>query len=630
MSAAVLTPEAVRAERRRALLLLGLMAALFSSFAWFYVRRLNNYVIGDAEFTGWTGPFAARLASGERPYLDFVLPIPPGSFVVLAAVQELVAGPERLLEELFLIAACQLSMALIAYAIAVELTSRQNAVLVAIGTLVLVLQMPKECAYDGTAQVAAWSSLAFGVRALLAESGPRRRRFWVMTGFLAAFTFAFKQSTGTGVVFGWLLAFAYLGLVARFGRASPSASIPSDARAWSLGALGGALSVLLLVLSVGSSPPAFWQAIFVDGPALKGGTSTLLANLANHATLHGTFPSGLFFTMALIGVGMRVAQREQALVTGDESRLRPSLGWRQTLAIAALLVAVFGVATALLVAEVRRLPQSVLAVALELRRVPMFGLALGIAYFVGQLLAPKNLSVSRLERGHAQNCLFLVALATSLLHALSFVHFFPFYNNDALIPLAFVFLLTAASQARLPWLKAALIVLCVGSLFGLKYNRALSADTRVSSGHWAGLRVNYRGRELLAAAERVHRFAGPKDSVLVLPEDAQLSSLIGRPRPPLRGAIVFVDQYPERLAVEDMASLDRNLPNVIVIHPGHRPHWQRLYATWGRNSGAERVLVHVLDDVLPRHYRRDSSFRTVYFWDQGRLEVWVRNDVVEH
>ena len=126
----------------------------FFVFACFFVPRLNNNVMGDMEFTGWTGPFAERLARGERPYVDFVLPIPPGSLLLLAVIQK-ITGRFVLLQELAVIAASGLVLALLSYAIAVRLTTRLNAVLAAAATLVLVVQMPKECAYDHTAQICA-------------------------------------------------------------------------------------------------------------------------------------------------------------------------------------------------------------------------------------------------------------------------------------------------------------------------------------------------------------------------------------------------------------------------------------------------------------------------------------------
>jgi len=165
------------------------------------------------------------------------------------------------------------------------------------------------------------------------------------------------------------------------------------------------------------------------------------------------------------------------------------------------------------------------------------------------------------------------------------------------------------------------------ALFSQRLERALAAQSPVgNAGYWAGMRVSYRGREVLHAARRVQSLTRPDDPVLVLPEDLELSALIGRPRPPLRGAVVFADLYPERLAAGDIRILDRNLPRVIVIVPRRRELWQRLFhvSTW--SSGATKVVQHVLDDVLPEHYRRVATYRSVYFWDQGLIDIYLRRD----
>ena len=90
--------------------------------------------------------------------------------------------------------------------------------------------------------------------------------------------------------------------------------------------------------------------------------------------------------------------------------------------------------------------------------------------------------------------------------------------------------------------------------------------------------------------------------------------------------MIFVDQYPARLLEADLAALERDPPKVIVIHPRQKAQWQRLYATWSDNSAAERFLEFVVHRLLPERYRRDSSFRTTFFWDQGQLDVFVRSD----
>jgi hypothetical protein len=213
-----------------------------------------------------------------------------------------------------------------------------------------------------------------------------------------------------------------------------------------------------------------------------------------------------------------------------------------------------------------------------------------------------------------------------MIYNTSFVEFAPFYYNNPDIPVALTCFFVALDRARLPYVAAALFAISAMPIFGVKLNRALTADLAVSSGHWAGMRVNYRGREILKAAQRVQRLAEPDETVLVLPEDVQLVGLIHRPRPPVRGAILFVDQYPRRLVDADIKALDGNLPKVIVIHPRRRREWMRLYGVWDQNSAAREVLDHVLDDLLPKHYRLDSSYPTIFFWDQGQLDVWVRKD----
>ncbi|HEX3595295.1 MAG TPA: hypothetical protein VHU80_09345, partial [Polyangiaceae bacterium] len=76
-----------RREARIARMLLGVLSVAYLVFLFFYVPRLNNFVYSDREFTGWVGPIATRLNQGVRLYRDAVLPIPPGSFELLALVQ---------------------------------------------------------------------------------------------------------------------------------------------------------------------------------------------------------------------------------------------------------------------------------------------------------------------------------------------------------------------------------------------------------------------------------------------------------------------------------------------------------------------------------------------------------------
>jgi hypothetical protein len=170
---------------RTELILLILLGVSFALFALLFVPRLTNAHFGDVEFTGWSGPVAEHVVRGERPYVDFVLPIPPGSFAILALVQRAMGGA-LLLQELWLGAVIHLFLALLAFAIASRITTPLNAVLVAVCSLVSLINMYKECAYDHTAQLTAWCSVATGVRALFAEDTHSGRRYWLFTGAFAA------------------------------------------------------------------------------------------------------------------------------------------------------------------------------------------------------------------------------------------------------------------------------------------------------------------------------------------------------------------------------------------------------------------------------------------------------------
>jgi hypothetical protein len=611
-------------ERRRALALLAAISAVFVTFLWLYVPRMNNYVMSDREFTGWVGPIAERMVRGERPYVDFVLPIPPGSMMLLAFIQKL-SGRALLLQELSVAAVSHWLMGLLGYAIARPFTTRRGALLVAIGTLVLVLQTPKECVYDHTSHLTAWGSIVVGVRALLAEPG-RAPIPWFVAGLLAGLTLVFKQSTAVGIIAGWALAVLYLGIVdARAGGLPRVRRRARDAIYCAAGGLVGLGLVGAIILASGSTLPAFYQAVFGDAPELKGGRLTLLKNLFNYVVRHDALRVALVPTTLIIAIGIRVWRVDGRFYAGDEPERDRPLGRAASLAVVLAMVVPFGIAIGLLAGEVRELPRVLAASADLMRGIPAYGFLFGALYFVGHLTLPEA-DARRVRVAHAMNALVIVTMTCSMIYNTSFIHFSPFYYNNPSIPLALLFLFITTERTRLPWVTGGVFALCVVPLFGSKLDRALSADIRVDGGQWAGMRVNYRGRELVKAATRIQELVGPGETALMLPEDVEFVGLMHVPRPALKGAIVFVDQYPRRLLEHDMAVLDAHPPKVIVIHPRRRRDWHTLYNTWNEQSAAQDMLDHVLDDLLPKHYEKDSWFPTIYFWDQGQLDIYVRKD----
>lgn len=616
--------ESEKRERKTAWLLLAVLSVSYFAFAILYVPRLNNYVMSDKEFTGWTNPIAERLLGGKRLYDDLVLPIPPASFALLALVQR-ISGHARLLQELWVNAICHWLFGLLGYFIAQQFTTRRIAILVALGTIVLVTQTPKECAYDQTSLIIAWLSVLTGAKALLSAESGRRKQLLFATGFLAAVTLAWKQSTATGIMLGWGIALGYLLLVeARARRTEALRARLADAGWVALGVPAGLAVVLANLLAIHASVTGFVRAVILDGPALKGGTQALLLDL-----LAFTFRDNAMlaaFVPAIVVAGLSLAaSRRRGLHIGEPERSR-SLETRSAMLLGLACLFTFLPATAFLLSGVRGFTQVFVATMDGLRMVPAYGF-LFAALFFGVHVTTREVSEASRDRGHAFNATFLATLVASLIYDTSWVRFEPFYYTVPFIPfvLGSVFLITERSGAR--WATPLALALTVLPLYGTKLSRAMSDDVVLKGGYWSGLRVNYRGVQIVQAARRAQQLAGPAGTVLVLPEDLALVGLIQRPRPELRGAVLFVDQYPERLLEHDLKEIDEHPPDVIVVHPHRRSDWKRLFQTWKEGSAAARFVDHVLSNVLPK-YQRDSSYPTIFFWDQGQLDVYVRKDKV--
>lgn len=618
---------AEKRDRTVAWSLLSLTALAFVAFLTQILPSLSNTHFGDIEFTGWSGPVGTNLLSGLRPYIDFVLPIPPGSLALLALIQK-VQGKSLVLQELVVNEGVHVLMGLLAYVIARPFASRKAATWTAICTLIIVWEINKECAYDSTAQLFAWGSVAAGAHALSAANEARSRRLLALVGFLAAFTLAFKQSTALGAVFGWYAALLYLAAVALVSREAEAArAIRRSVVALSTGVGFGLLSVWLLLLSLGSTARAFFEASFVDASRLKGGPRLLVENLFSYVFIHGSYSSSLGAVALCVLIGFRATAKRGHLHAGDAMRERGHFSAWEVVA-AGLLVVGF---TAAGIWFLRKGPVGypiTWVVPLDaFREVARLSLAATAGLFAAHLVRTgtdeEGLSAEARHGGHALNALVIAGLASTLMHNTSAPEFRPFYDNNVIIPIALAAMFLVLERAKLPWVALLVILLTFVGAAGNKYYRAMTAKLAIPSGHWAGMRLNAHELVIYQAAERARALAGPHGSVLVLPEDVQMAALIDRPRPPLRGAIVFVDQYAARLADEDIQRLDENLPTVIVMHPRERLDWQRFFRIWSGASGAERIIDHVVG-LLPIEYRLDSSYPTTFLWSPAVLDVYVR------
>ena len=600
----------------------------YLGFALVYVPRLANPLWSDIEFTGWVSPIAHRIVEGQRIYRDFTLPIPPGSFALLAAFQSL-SGRFFLLDELWLCALCQLAMVLIGYALVRPFTTERNAVLAAMATIPALISTPKEIAYDHTALVVAWAALLLLSRGLLQVHGRTRSILLLLAGLAASFTLTFKSSIGIGAVAATLIGVVGMAWVAvRTEGLTRLRETARDVLYAGAGLLIGAAVTLLVVVSLNGSVSEFYQVVFVDGPRLKGGQWKAALNLLSYTV--GQTPVHLSFLLALVVAlaVVRVARTNAPFLVKSKTQLRLAddrhrRSWGFAVLLSLGVMAIFGFAALLLVGNAPSVP-IVLQVAASFGTVgPMIGL------FALLLLIVANYT----QAGSARDpkAVFAVvgiaAGALSLMHNLSNPTHRPLYDNNPVIPLGIAALLMVFDQARARTIKYVSVCVMLLALFGTKYQRYLIARTPVAdAGFWSGLKVSQTGAVILGAALRARDLAGPKGTVLTLPEDPMFHALIGRARPALRGGIVFVDQYPEHVLAEDLKTLRSDPPDVLVLHPDEEYGWNTVYSIWSVDSAAARLQKGFLREHRETTYQVDSAYPTVLFDSNARMIVLKRKD----
>jgi hypothetical protein len=600
---------------RRYLVVLWAASALaFTAFASMSVRRLTNYNAGDIDLAGWTGFVAARLTRGERPYVDFVTPLGPASLLVRSLVER-ASGALRLIDELALVACCRFAMAALSYAIAVTVASRTTASLVAIATLALLLGSSRDNAFEVLGQLGLWASLACAARAWQAPL-PSRKHWWLATGACSALTLGFDARCAAAGTMAWI---ALLGI-----STFRSQERRADFGAWARGMAMGFGLVLVEVLLCRSTPRAFAEAVLNDGLTFTGGVLPLAWTPLRSLFGREAYSSSLLLTAATVVLGAKLLLPGTSQQEPKNADLEPGARERRVLLGAAVLVvAALGTATILLSNGTRGLPKQLLAVSLNAGAIVGAGIVLGCFHTVwharsGFARAPDETRVLRL--------LFGFALLAALFREPWYFGIHPEYGGDVLTAVALIFVFLAAESAKRSFVAPLVLALSLIGLFGLKLHRALEASTLVRTGYWANLYVNHRGSELLAAAQRARELTPPEATLLVLPEDPQIAALIGRPRPRLRGALVFSNHYPARLLEDDRRELEQRPPRAVVVHPRRAEQWQPWLLAFSPHPAAAALSLYVSSNLLPGRYRLDASYRTTYVTDQGALDVWVLDD----
>jgi len=608
-------PATARGRSGGWLAALGLLAiaGCFLLFANQFVRCVINNVWFDANFSGWSGPVGHEILRGRHLFRDVVLPLPPGSFVVMAAIEKAFGdGAPRLLHENWVCAVCYVLMALAGYAIALPLAGPRIALFTAAGSLGWISVWIKELAYDPLAEVWAWAAIALLVRAWTQAPGRTQRRWLLSAGLLTGLTLFFKQSTATGLFAGALTGFAYLALVER----RMGGALRAQARGALMYLAGGGIGITACLLSVWlmkGSVGLFLAAMFVDGPALKGGAQNFAERTA-WGTIIQPFAALPLALLALFSfLVVRIARHPRRFnVGGAEQALRPA----HVAGVIALGALLFG-AGALAVAA-RRAPSPELTRGLLLSSVMVASLSacLLVVFFFG------NLDIERAEpSSRAFNAAALTTLVLGSVVSLSMTTFNPGYENNALLAIALIALFSAVERAGLAWLSWPVLALAMAMPLGWRLPRAAAAKHPVAdAGFFRGMWVSDDGRTIVRAALRARELAGTAGQVLVLPEDPSLAALIDRRRPELCGAIVFPDQYPRRCVARDLAVLHRRPPDVIVLRPAEYDKWLGFLRTFNVGSPTEQLMVTFLQKHLA-DYERVSTDQTHWMAGSAALDV---------
>ncbi|HOD24273.1 MAG TPA: hypothetical protein PKK83_18380 [Polyangiaceae bacterium] len=366
--------------------------------------------------------------------------------------------------------------------------------------------------------------------------------------------------------------------------------------------------------------------VFVDGPRLKGGKGQAILNLLSYTIVQTPIHVSFLLGAVLASVIARAVVRNPSFSIvniSDPPEENGRRAWVFAVGMSAYVLLVFALASLLLVGNASQVPFALQVGAAFGAAGPMIGL------FVLLLLMVANgrQAESRTDPRAVFAVLGLSAGFLSLMHNLSDPKHRPLYDNNPIIPLAVVSVFILLDQARATVLKHVVMGLMMLALFGGKYQRYLMARTPVQDpGFWRGLRVNHNGTILLEAAQRARELAGPTGTVLTLPEDPMFQALVGRARPRLRGAIVFVDQFPEHVLEEDLAALRADPPTVLLLHPDADQGWQMVYSIWSTDSPAAKLQTRFLSEHRDTTYRVDRTFPTWLFDNGVRMALLVRND----
>ncbi len=589
----------------------------------------NRYVALTLD--GYLPLYGHLIRSGQVPYRDFFLHLPPLQALLEAALESLV-GRSLFAARL----AGAVGRVLLAGVLAGWLARRFRpgvatfaalaAVWLASGDDTEILDLYNHHALLA-ALVAGWAASA----ALDGPPGGRRERLlWLLSGFAAGVSIWTKQTIGLGATVAIPMALALLAIGDRDFRARLASRLAHFAAGWAMPAaiLGGWLA------AAGALQP-FVQQVFISAAASKGSPLKLLlrpwVEPFQIPMLAGPALAGLVLSAAAWFV-TGLAQRTPAEDVAAPIRARST--WLF------LLLSLAAVASALAVGWAIAEPGPDLALRLRfLQRVGVyfgwFGLlAPGLAFAVGACRG----KLSGAAREHWLQIVLAAAVAATL--ALSW----PGGEGMALPSLAVV--LAAVAQAEparrlLRVVRAGLLGLAVAigvATFALRlltpFGFALwkeppvsLATHRLSDPTLAGLWVAPVTAEALEGTLAiVRRTTRAGEPIFTYPALPLFHWLADRPLSTF-AALHWIDVTPDAITRADILRLRASPPAVVLRQhiPAKILRMNEWYFRGAPGTSGLGALDAALVELLTAEYRLEAEFPQ-HLGSAPRLEVWVRND----
>jgi hypothetical protein len=563
----------------------------------------------DFEFSGWVAPIANRMASGQRLYADGGhMPMAPLPYVV---VYWLTWGHARWITESAVNYACQMGAVATLFVGFRKILPWPAPLAAAFGLLVSFVSLPKVIVYDSFAQLFVAVGAVLAVHALSEAGGVRRSRaFMAMAGAASGIGFLAKQSTGTGLVIGVLLA---IWVPKREGGVRER--LDTTVR-FALGS-GASVLVLLAIFSPWIDLRGYAVDVLLTSTEAKGGQTMLVHFLDRFASQLLAGALGTPVPPLAFLVGFLAYMRSTKPPRAEEAGAWPILPAAIGAALGSTLAAIVTIRTGV---EPDAALQSLLYVSCG---------------FLG-LLRWRDEPAP--EWARALGVFALVTFPAALTHSLSGDQFRWTYDNNPLIwlPLALSATLLVLSFGSTRQKSAAVIASAViaatvqfiaSGQFAGQWARA-AETTRIwpDVAFLRGARQRPHADGMWHVVTAVRRLApAPTDTVLLFPNDPNVEAWFERPRPPVSSCMVFADQYWDRYVDSDFRVLQEQAPRLIVLGP--RDYWARFSRLWQRDRAIDRLGKLVTEKLLPQRYTLAEAIPIAFRDGDDFMDLYVRKDV---